>query len=72
MPESKCRISALGTKNFAQLPLFDLSKNTVSIVTTANAIKLKRIDLIIDAISTVDEKYNIIWNYVGDGNCWGN
>lgn len=71
VPESKCRISALGTKNFAQLPLFDLSKNTVSIVTTANAIKLKRIDLIIDAISTVDEKYNIIWNYVGDGNCWG-
>ena len=63
-------ISPLGTHPFATLPYFEISENVVSMVTTANSIKLKRINLIIDAIAEVDSKYHIIWNYFGNGEDW--
>lgn len=65
--QKKCMVSPLGTRGFEPLPKSIDRNNFISLVTAANAISLKRIDLIINAIAAVDSSYEIIWSYFGDG-----
>ena len=41
--------------------------NTFIIISCSNVIKLKRIDLIINALSAMDEEYSVKWYHFGDG-----
>jgi len=62
---NKLRISRLGIKNSYQ-PSFAAKHKPLEIISCSVVIDRKRIDLIVKALSQLNE-YDIIWNHIGDG-----
>lgn len=61
----KCMVAYLGTKS--RKNIIGHNKRILSLVSCSNVIPLKRIHLIVEALSLVPEKYYINWTHIGDG-----
>jgi glycosyltransferase involved in cell wall biosynthesis len=60
------KISRLGTFNEI-VPDFKKGPNPLHLVSCSYIVPLKRLELIIQALSTIDGNYSIKWTHIGDG-----
>lgn len=61
----KATLCYLGCKDSTRIPF--IKKNKTNIVSCSNLIKLKRVDMIIDALSLLPQDHLIRWDHFGDG-----
>jgi glycosyltransferase involved in cell wall biosynthesis len=60
------KLSRMGSFNNFQ-PKIDKTRDPFHIVSCSNLIPLKRVDLIIQALSILNDEYKISWTHIGDG-----
>lgn len=61
----KALVSYLGCRDMSRVTCS--SEQELTVVSCSNAIPLKRVDLIIDALSELPQEKRIIWHHFGDG-----